>query len=129
MERRNTIQRELVLEAVRTLKSHASADEIYGFIKKMHPSIGKGTVYRNLKLLSESGEIRKIMLPEGSDRYDHTLGNHYHVCCVKCGKLFDVDVDNLPDIKANIADAHGMDIMDFDILFRGVCSGCKAKQP
>ena len=53
MERRNTIQRDLVLEAVNTLKGHVTAEEVYSFIKKEHPNIGKGTVYRNLGILAE----------------------------------------------------------------------------
>ena len=49
MERRNTIQKDLVLKTVQELKRHLTADEVYEFIKKEHPTIGRGTVYRNLK--------------------------------------------------------------------------------
>ena len=64
MKNRNTIQRTLVLEAVNTLQCHATADEIYEAIAKEHPSVSKATVYRNLNLLSEMGEIRKIQRKE-----------------------------------------------------------------
>ena len=53
MDRRNTIQKELVLKAVNELKRHVTADEVYDFIKKDYPTIGKGTVYRNLGVLVE----------------------------------------------------------------------------
>lgn len=42
MERRNTIQKALILRAVCELKRHLTADEVYEFVKKDHPSIGKG---------------------------------------------------------------------------------------
>ena len=54
MEKRNTIQRSLVLNAVNKLQCHATADEVYDEIAKEHPNISKATVYRNLKLLSSA---------------------------------------------------------------------------
>ena len=60
MKNRNTIQRSLVLEAVNKLQCHATADQIYAEIVKEHPAVSKATVYRNLNLLSEMGEIRKM---------------------------------------------------------------------
>ena len=55
---RNTIQRQLVLSAVRQLQNHPTADEVYQEVQKNCPTISRATVYRNLKLLAEEGEIR-----------------------------------------------------------------------
>ena len=60
MSKRNTIQRTLVLEAVNALRCHATADEIYAYISKEHPTISRGTVYRNLNRLAEIRYIRKL---------------------------------------------------------------------
>lgn len=126
MERRNTIQRELVLGAVRELHNHATADEVYECVVSKYPSIGKGTVYRNLNILAEEGEVRRIEISGGPDRFDHNCAEHYHVACMKCAGVFDVDVDNLPDLIANIRDKHGIDILSYDILFKGICPDCRA---
>lgn len=123
--RRNTVQRELVLNAVKSLKNHATADEIYSMIIKIHPSIGRGTVYRNLNLLAEDGEIRKIEIPDGPDCFDHICGAHYHVKCIRCGHVFDVDMDVISNLKDRIRDAHGIQFLDYDILFKGICSDCQ----
>ena len=56
MEKRNTIQKELVLNAVTKMHRHVTADEVYDYIKKDYPSIGKGTVYRNLSILADEIE-------------------------------------------------------------------------
>ncbi|MGN1094908.1 MAG: Fur family transcriptional regulator [Eubacteriales bacterium] len=125
MDERNTIQRSLVLDAVNKLKSHATADEIYDFIVKEHPNISRGTVYRNLNRLSEMGKIRKLEIPGGPDRYDHLSYNHYHVKCVKCGRMFDVDMDYIPDMTKNIKDTHGFDFLGHDLIFSGICPECK----
>lgn len=125
MQRRNTIQKELVLKAVQDLRSHVTAEEVYEFIRKSHPSIGKGTVYRNLGILTEEGAIRRVEVPNGPDRFDFTLKKHYHVQCVKCGNIFDVDMDEMTDLKEKIHDTHGMEFLDYDILFKGSCPACK----
>ena len=90
---RNTIQRELVLSAVLRMKNHhPTADEIYSEVCKEHPAISKGTVYRNLNMLVESGAIRRVALPDGADRFDFEKVPHYHIRCTKCGRVFDVDM-------------------------------------
>lgn len=128
MERRNTIQKALILRAVCDLKRHLTADEVYEFVKRDHPSIGKGTVYRNLAILTEEGAIRKVEVPDGSDRFDFILKNHYHVRCVKCGEVFDVDMDEIPDLQKKIHDTHGMEFLTYDIFFKGICPECRAQE-
>lgn len=125
MERRNTIQREMVLNAVRSLRSHVTADEVYTFIVKEHPNIGKGTVYRNLNILAEEKEIKKVEVPEGPTRFDHTLQEHYHVKCVRCGKVSDVEMEALPDLWEKIRDTKGIQYLEYDVIFKGICPDCQ----
>lgn len=127
MERRNTIQKELVKNAVISLHGHVTADEVYEFIKKDHPSIGKGTVYRNLSILAEEGAIRHIEIPDGPDMFDFTTKEHYHVKCIKCLRVFDVDMD-VVNLKDKIRDSHGMEFLSYDIIFKGICSECREKE-
>lgn len=125
MIKRNTIQCSLVLEAVNNLKCHATADEIYDEITKKYPNISKGTVYRNLKRLSETGKIRKIEIPGDPDRFDHRCFSHYHARCEKCGKIFDVDMEYMADLEKSIKNAHGFNVTGHDIIFKGICSECR----
>lgn len=125
MIRRNTIQKDLVLEAVRSMRSHVTAEQVYDYIAVSHPSVGKGTIYRNLNVLAEEGEIKKIEIPNGSDVFDFTLTEHYHVRCVECGMVYDVDMDDVPNLINSIHDSHGMEYYDYDILFRGLCADCQ----
>ncbi len=125
MIRRNTIQCALILEAVNKLKSHATADQIYDEIVKEHQHISRGTVYRNLQRLCETGDIQKREIPGGADRYDHLCGDHYHARCVKCGRVFDVDMEYIADIDKLINSTGGFVFTGHDIVFKGVCSECK----
>lgn len=125
MKQRHTIQRSLVLATVNKLKCHATADEIYDEIKKNYPSMSRATVYRNLRVLSEMGEIRKMEIPGGADRFDHLCHDHCHVKCERCGRVFDVDMDFVSDLERGIRDAHGFAFTGYDILFRGICPDCQ----
>ena len=125
--RRNTIQKELVRNAIYEMKRHVTATEVYEFIKEAYPTIGRGTVYRNLDILVEEGALRKVEIPDGPNRFDCTLKNHYHVRCEICGGVYDVDMDEIPDLLERIHSTHGMEFLDYDILFKGICPECREK--
>ena len=91
MAKRNTIQRQLVIAAVRFLANHPTAEEVYDRITMEYPDISKGTVYRNLNSLVESGLLSKVSVPSGADRFDHILARHYHIKCTECGKFMNVE--------------------------------------
>ena len=124
MNIRKTIQRSLVLETVQELQCHATADEIFDTIVKIHPNVSRGTVYRNLNLLSDIGEIRKMEMPSGADRFDHQCHEHYHARCVKCGRVFDVEMDFIADMEKNIKNIHGFKFIGHDLIFKGICHEC-----
>lgn len=123
--KRHTIQAALVLETVNKLQSHATADEVYQEIVREHPHISRGTVYRNLNRLAQAGEIRKIELAGGADRFDHLCQDHCHVRCEKCGRVFDVDMDFVSGLEQNIRDPRGFRFNGYDIIFRGICPECR----
>ncbi len=127
MIKRNTIQSTLVLETVRRLQCHATADEVYHEIRKDYPTISRGTVYRNLQRLCKMGSIRKWEIPGGADRFDHLCHDHHHIRCVACDCVFDADMDYIPDLEQSIRDAHGFTFIGYDIVFKGICPKCKAE--
>lgn len=125
MIQRNTIQRALVYEAVNALRCHATAEEVYAAVAKEHAHIGRGTVYRNLNQLAESGQIRKVEVPGGADRFDHQCRDHYHAKCLRCGRVFDVDMPYAADLEKSVRAPQGFTFSGHDIMFKGYCSDCK----
>ena len=71
-------QRESIKEFLMTRKDHPTADVVYENVKKIYPNISLGTVYRNLSLLSDLGEIQKLSSFGGADHFDS--GIHQNVC-------------------------------------------------
>lgn len=127
MAKRNTIQRQLVISSVCSLHDHPTAEEVYVNITGKYPDISKGTVYRNLNSLVETGELRRIAMPEGADRYDCIMTEHSHVHCIKCGTFHDLTDDYVQEVKMNIAALTGYDIKANNIIFNGICPICQKK--
>ena len=123
---RQTVQRALVLEAVRSLHQHPTSNEVYEAVREKYPYISRATVYRNLAVLSARGEIGRVQVPTGADRYDFHTAHHYHARCKTCGNVFDIDMPPLPDLMESITDGHGFKIEAFELLFEGVCPACLA---
>lgn len=122
---RNTIQKEAILQAVRKLGCHPTADEVYSEVVSHYPHISKGTVYRNLGILSENGVIKKILIPGiDADRYDHNLMMHSHAVCRKCGKIMDIEEKEKIFPKDDVS---GFRIEDCEYIYTGLCSECQGK--
>ena len=77
-------QREAIKEFLCTRKDHPTADNVYMEVRKEFPNISLGTVYRNLTLLAELGEIARINVGDGTDHFDPNTSLHYHFICKGC---------------------------------------------
>lgn len=128
MQKRNTIQRQLVIAAVRSLGNHPTAEQVYNDIITKYPDISKGTVYRNLNTLVESGLLSKVSVPSAADRYDYILTKHYHVQCTRCKKFINVQgLDYNQNLDDKIAQLTGFRMENHDIVFSGLCPECQIK--
>lgn len=128
MQTRNTVQRQIVLQTVLQMHDHPTADNVYAAVAAEHPSISKATVYRNLSQLASQGEIRRVPVPNGADRFDFNTNEHYHVRCVKCGEVFDVHMPHVSNLIEQVEDASGVEVQRYDILFEGICQHCRAQE-
>lgn len=127
MAARNTVQRTIVLEALRELANHPTADEVYEAVHAKHPSISKATVYRLLNKLSEDGDALKVKINNGADHFDHNVFAHYHVRCMVCGRVDDVLVPVLQTIDADASEVSGYKVTGHSLQFDGVCPACQNK--
>lgn len=120
-------QRDAILRVLRGTKSHPTADWVFNEVRKEIPNISLGTVYRNLRLLCQSGEVLELDMCDTLSRFDARTDNHYHFRCLSCEKVFDLDEPVIEDLDNKIARKTGFDIKCHRLEFRGLCMDCKGK--
>lgn len=121
---RLTTQRQIILEELLKVSSHPTANEVYDMVRKRLPRIGLGTVYRNLELMAETGMILKLEVGGTQKRFDATIKPHYHVRCMECGKVDDINIAVQQDINETAAKACHYHILGHHIEFTGFCLDC-----
>lgn len=127
VQRRNTRQRQLVLDAVRSRNDHPTADDIYLAVRELDDRISRGTVYRNLNLLEETGAICSVKAPGGS-RFDWKTDGHAHVVCTGCGCIADAALPYDSAADQLVASETGFAEVRHSALFQGICADCLAKR-
>ena len=122
-------QREAIKDYLSSVTTHPTADTVYMHIKEEFPNISLGTVYRNLSLLSDIGEIRKLTNFGSADRYDGRVAPHSHFMCTRCNRVIDMHSDSLNGILEQAAAEfiHGK-VFDVDASFYGICKECLKKE-
>lgn len=119
-----TRQRALILELLHSTSGHLTADEIFALARQRMPSIARGTVYRNLKLMEQDREIARLEMPAGTDRYDRTTAPHGHLYCDGCGELQDIPVVGLVREIENVI---GTEVRSYQLTIHYLCPACRAK--
>ncbi|MFY9175447.1 MAG: transcriptional repressor [Peptococcia bacterium] len=121
---RMTKQKKVIVEVLRNTNTHPTADWIYEQAKKEIPGISLGTVYRNLNLLKEAGEILELNYGSTFSRYDGNPANHYHFHCTECDRIYDIDlpgnckvVDENTSLDGHLVKSHRLEVY-------GICRSC-----
>lgn len=122
---KRTKQREVILKVLRNTKSHPNAFWIYEQVRKEIPKISLGTIYRNLNLLRDKGEILELYFSRPFSRFDGNTTNHYHFICHNCELIFDLDEPVDKKLDRKIAQKTGFKISLHRLEFQGLCPNCQ----
>lgn len=123
---RMTRQRQVIMEELRATDQHPSADDLHGRVKQKLPRISLGTVYRNLEILTELGEIQTIALAGSLKRFDGIPHNHYHMRCTHCDRLVDAPMEVIDSLERALQEKTEFRILDHQLEFTGICPDCQA---
>ncbi len=119
---RTTNQKKVILDYLKSVKTHPAAEEVYLEVRHQLPRISLATVYRILNDFSEKGIIRKI--PVSIARFDGDISGHPHFICRKCHKIYDLgylcaDCPVLKKKKTKVGK-----IENYQMYFYGCCNKC-----
>ncbi|MCI8838179.1 MAG: transcriptional repressor [Hungatella sp.] len=117
-------QRESIKACLMGRRDHPTADHVYLSIRQQYPNISLGTVYRNLNLLVELGDVRKLSFGCGPDRFDADLTPHYHFVCRQCGAIADLPMKTSSRLNLE-AQQFCEGVIDSHLTyFYGLCKDC-----
>jgi len=119
-------QRESIKNSLMNRTDHPTADALYLSIRREYPNISLGTVYRNLKLLSDLGEITRFSCGDGSEHFDYKITPHYHFVCRKCGAIMDLPESMVRETSELLTETVPGRIDSHSVFFYGECETCMA---
>lgn len=117
-------QRQVIKDFLMARRDHPTADTVYMNVRNEYPSISLGTVYRNLSLLADLGEIQRLRFNDGVDHFDADTSPHYHFVCTECGSIIDLKTDGLDHILDTAGSSFDGEIQGHVTYFHGVCGKC-----
>ncbi len=120
-----TTQRKLILEELRRVRSHPTADQVYELVRRRLPKISLGTVYRNLDLLAQAGDVLRIGGEMTQMRFDGRTCPHYHIRCTQCGRVDDIEAGPVLGIEDAVRSKTDYQLTGHTIEFQGVCPACR----
>lgn len=123
LKRRQTKQRKLILDYLKSVKTHPTAEVVYQKVKPKMPNITLATVYRNLNLLADEGEILKLEINK-EYRYDADNSSHQHGICKKCGVIIDFFQHNISRYALKKLKHDNFKPKTVVIIFSGECKDC-----
>lgn len=120
-----TKPRKVILEELRKMHNHPTADQLYEQVRTRLPRVSLATIYRNLDLMVKDGLVRQLASECGQRRYDGDLQTHWHVRCMHCNSIDDVfHLPQEPSI-AGVQSRTGYKILGHRLELVGICPACR----
>ena len=118
-------KRNAILECLRSTDAHPSADMVHEMLQAEHPDISLATVYRNLALFKQQGEIMSVCTVNGVERFDANTAPHVHFICETCNTVSDLHEIHFPATLAeDVSNCYGNEMHGCQLTINGLCSDC-----
>lgn len=126
---RSTKQRDAIVDAFFVQPDHVSIEELLARVREKDAAIGYATVYRTLKLLTESGVAEEHRFGDGLARYElaDEEAHHDHLICVECGRIVEFEAPEIERLQDDIAQRFGFQTRSHKHEIYGVCPDCQKK--
>lgn len=123
---KQTAPRRLILQTFLAGEGHRSVEDIHRQVRGRDPRVGYTTVYRTMKLLSDSGLAREIDLSDGMTRYEHLYNHahHDHMICTACGRSVEFFNPEIEKVQDEASAELGFRVVDHRLQIYGTCCDC-----
>jgi Fur family ferric uptake transcriptional regulator len=123
MGHRITPTRVAVIATALAQSGHFSIDDI----NRQARNVGRATIFRTMRLLTELEIICRVLMEDGSLRYivSRRGHHHHHLVCVSCGTVHDLADCAVGDMVRDLAATTGYEIDGHWLEFYGRCADCR----
>ena len=126
---KSTRQRDLIVAEFFKKHQHLTVEELWGRVKQTDPKVGYATVYRTLKLLTESGLAFKREFGGGQARFEHITDHHHdHLICLGCNQIIEFENDQIEELQEKICRKHRFKLAHHKMELYGYCESCEKKR-
>ena len=124
---KNTRVRQCIHDRVKNLKGHFGADELYEILKKEDKNIARGTVYRTIPLLLESGVIQTSVGKGKGEFFERSesKGHHDHIVCVGCGKVIEYYCEEIEKLQTKVCRKYDVELVFHEHKMFVRCATCR----
>ena len=121
-----TKERKTILKAVFEMgDEHFSVDAFLFSLAQKEYKVSRATVYRSLSQLAEAGVLTEADFGHGHIHYELVGGEtHEHIICKECGKVVEVDSEDILEASQKIAQSQGFTFLSHHCQIKGICSDC-----
>lgn len=122
---KSTRQRDVIVREFFKKHQHLTVEELWGRVRQQDSKIGYATVYRTLKLLTESGLAQKREFGDGQARFEHITEHHHdHLICLRCGIIIEFENDQIESLQEKVCRKHKFKLTHHKMELYGVCEKC-----
>ncbi len=127
---RLTPQRLMVLDAVRELAGHQTAEAIHEHVRARYPYANLATIYRALAWLKEQVLVSETDLGGGQIEYEY-LGEsrHHHLVCLRCGHQQAFGDEVVAPLLTTLRERFDFEPRIDHLAIFGTCRHCRAAAP
>ncbi len=127
---RSTEPRRLIIDTFLAAGKHLTIEELLAEVRKLNPRLGYVTVYRTLKMLTESGAAVEHQFGDGLTRFEPAgqSCHHDHLICLKCRRITEFEAPEIETLQNKIANQHGFEIRSHEHVLYGLCASCRGTQ-
>ena len=124
---RSTEQRRLIIDTFFDVHEHITIDSLLKLVRAVDARVGYATVYRTMKLLSESGVVQEHKFGDGFTRYELSDedAHHDHLVCLECGKIIEFEEPQIEALQEKIAKRYGFLVRAHKHEMYGLCTDCQ----
>jgi Fur family ferric uptake transcriptional regulator len=126
---RSTEQRRVIIDTFFESTEHITIDTLLREVRAVDARVGYATVYRTMKLLTESGVVQEHKFGDGFTRYELSDedAHHDHLICMECGKITEFEEPAIEELQQKVAKKHGFLVRAHKHEMYGVCADCQSK--